>query len=122
MSVIAYNNETSTYPVATIIAYNGQNELFAIRDESEYRVEYLWQFGVDCFCGMGYLIDVREDEYGTNGVWICDIYQNEKLFMKHVNVSNGVMMNSINVNEIISAAFETKENVKRVSITSRGVS
>eukprot|EP01084_Bolivina_argentea_P069436 126342_1 len=132
MSVIEYlnANDTNIFPVGTIIAYsfdNNTNEtgLFAIRDVSEHRWQYLWTFNVNKYCGMGYLIDPHDVVYGLNGVWICDYYQNDTLLLKQVNITNGTMISEINVNNILFDIFSINNNWKdilSVNISSRGVS
>ena len=132
MSVYAAipDNDTSSYPVGTIITYGIDDStknlgLLGIRDAKEYKAEYLWKLEVNSFCGMGYLIDPKDMEFGSNGAWICDYYQNDTLLMKQVNLTNGDMIASIDVNAIMFDVFEGFRNwksVEKVSITSRGVS
>jgi len=130
LSAIPYlSNETATFPVGTLIMYSlnddNETELMAVRDERERSSQWLWSTRVNEYCGMGYLVDPRDTQYGLSGVWICDYYQSDTLLLKRINVTNGQLLLSMNVNEMVLNAFSVADNWKNVfsvNISSRGVS
>ena len=135
LSVIKYINQSSnsSFPISNLIYYSINNNntntnqiaLSSIRDESQFKSSFLWQINVNKYCGMGFLIDPHEIEYGLNGIWICDYKQNNTLLLKQINVTNGNLISDININEIVFNVFSVSDDwisIIYTNINSRGSS
>ena len=94
LSVIKYLNINQTsFQSSDLLFYaidtqTREVEIRAIRDESQFKYSYLWTRKVNEYCGMGYLIDPHDTDYGLSSVWMVIIKDSKIRMIQYYYLKN----------------------------------